>query len=33
MRPSEQLKQNSIEDWNNATNHPFTTELAKTVYP
>jgi len=29
MRPSEQLKQNSIEDWYNATNHPFTTELAK----
>ena len=28
MRPSEQLKQNSIEDWNDATNHHFTTELA-----
>ena len=28
MRPSTQLKQENIEDWNSATNHPFTTELA-----
>lgn len=28
MRPSEQLKQSSIEDWSIATNHPFCTELA-----